>query len=460
MENDWATCGHRFWAFAGLAWNPALDPGAVMDDFLTRCWGASAAPIRRYYERWESGQKATPRVLRLALRDLEEAARLASSPDIGRRVDQMSLYLYWHLLNREFKQAKDEDTRNGIALEGDLFQYRWRDALMVQLVGSIFNAERPVKIGFPPAEVTSLRTSALQRFLPSSGPDIDLRTVWPADLVPVRDLRNLASLSACERDNGYLSEASYVFRARAGEAVQVMFEEEPPSVPASRDPAQAPPRPAVAPAADRDPLAMEDTTEERMGRFQLWFLGADGRDQDFVLERNPASSGGRALRFDFNPPRDGLYRLNAKVAKGGIHADFNGRPHVLSAQIKPAKNVLRLDRDAGMQAEPPPKGASGARYYFLVPAGTRCFQVEAVSSGRKQVALTFETAAGQPLATKAVVPEAECLVDVPAGSDGSVWALSTDASRVRLGLNGVPPWVATHPDNLLVPRGAIASTVR
>lgn len=453
MENDWASCGLRFWAFAELAWNPELGSDAVMDDFLTRCWGPAAGPMRRYYERWETGQKATPRVLRLALRDLDEAARLsASTPEVARRVDQMSLYLYWHLLSREFQRATDEDVRNQIALEGDLFQYRWRDAFMLQFSGSLYNIDRPTRIGFTSAEVAALRTAAVQRFLAGAGPDIDLRSQWPADLAPLRRTGE-ASSSASLRDDGFVDEVSYLFRAKAGEAVQVVFEPEPETRAAGVTPAAAP-APAAAGGADRDPMAMDDTSADRMGRFQLWCLGQDGRRLTFVTERNPASSGGQALRFDVNAPQDGLYRLNVKVLKGGVRADFGKRPHVLAAELKPGKNVLRLSRDANGSTDGAGKSAAGARYYFFVPAGVRCFQVAAVTPGRKQVTVTLQPLAGRPLAPRTVVPDAECLIEVPAGQDGAIWSLATDSGHVQIALNGVPPYVATHPDALLVPASA------
>lgn len=434
MENDWASCGHRFWAFAEFAWNPSVKPEAAMDDFFTRCWGEAAGPMRRYYGRWESGQKAGPRELRLAIRDLEEAAGLARSPDIARRVDQMSLYLYWHLLNREFKEAKDEDVKNRIALEGDLFQYRWRDAFMVQLVGSIFSVDRPAKIGFSAAEVSALRAAALKRLQPPADPDVDVGgTVWSEDLVPLKEFQNLSALASREREEGFLGSASYFFRAKAGEDVRAVFD---------------------SPGGSGEPLPMGEATGDKTGRFQIWYKGADGKDLDFLLEKNPPSSNGRPLLLGFKATRDGLYRLNVKMQQGGVRADFKGRPHVLAAAAKPGKSVLPNDKVSG------PESRNNTRYYFYVPKGTRDFLIDAASPGGKQAHVTFETADGKAVTQVQVNSSAECLVHVPQDRDGCIWSLSLDASRGQVGLVGVPPWLAAHPEDLLVPRELVVPTKR
>lgn len=456
MENDWASCGHRLWAFARFAWDPALAPETAMADFITRCWGPAAVPMRRYYTRWEAGEKASPRVLRLAFRDLEEASRLAGSPDVARRVDQMSVYLYWHLLNREFKEARDEDVRNRIALEGDLLQYRWREAFMVQLPGAIFTVDRPARIGFSAAEVSALRTGALSRFLADGGEaDVDVGArAWSADLVPLREYRDLAALAACEREQPFLESASYLFRAKAGETVEVVFEPEAGGGENRRNDMPATPGvdAAAVPAPGRDPLPMEDAEGESIGRFQVWSLGVKGTDLAFVLERKPAASNGEPLRLAFKAPRDALYRLNATVRKGGMLADFKGRPWGLAAEVKPRKNVLPLEKSSGRMPSGLARSGPASRYYFYVPRGTRHFLLDATVRGRSSAKAAVGPATGGGVTTVTVESSRECVVTVPAGTDGAVWKVELESERGRVALGGVPACVATHPGDLLVPR--------
>jgi hypothetical protein len=447
MENDWATCGHRFWAFARSAWDPAADPKQVMEDFLTNAWGPAAAPMRRFYARWENGEKASQRVLRLAFADLEEAAKLAADdPAVLRRVDQMSIYLYWYLLDREFKATKDEEEQNRIALEGDLLQYRWRDAFMVQLTPSLFTVDRPARIGFTPQEVAELRRTAVKRFLPGTDDAVDVASVGIAqDLVPVAKPPKPGTERGPLLD--YYGAASYLFRAKAGEKVDVVFAAEIKTPPAKGAPAAAQQQ-----AADRDPLPMEDAGADRFGRFQLWFLGEDGTAESYVLERNPADPSGRPLSFSFTAAHDGLYRLNARLKNGGSRADFAGRPHVIAAPLRERKNLLAAYRQAVAVAP----GGSGrgflATHYLFVPEGTRAFVVKAAAPGRKELKPVIKDPAGKVVSEAAVRPDEDLIVTVPAGKDGGVWSVGSDAGTLRIGLGGVPPFLATSPEALLVPR--------
>lgn len=447
MENDWGSCGHRFWSFAEFAWNPALRPEAVMDDFYAKCWGEAAAPMRRYYERWESGQRANPRVLRLAFQDLDEAARLAKSPEILRRVDHLSLFLYWNLLTRAFRETKEEEAKNQIALEGDLLQYRWRDAFMVQF---LYSADRPAKIGYAPAEVAALRAAVVQRFLPATAPDVDVGGGHISqDLLPLRDQQDLKPFLKCERDEGFYSSASHLFRAKAGEVVRADFEiSGGPSTEAAaaRPPADEAPEPRDA--------APAETTAKKLGRFQVWFLGPEGRDLEFVHEENPMVPNASAYRFEFTAPTDGLYRLNARVVnKGGVRASFAGRPHVMEARPLGRKNVLRLEKLSNGATEGAGHAVATTRWYFYVPKGTRAFAIEAACSGRsKPLLAAFETADGRAVMTEAVPAGGELLARVPAGKDGAVWKVELDSDRSSFGISGAPPFVAGHPDQLLVPR--------
>ncbi|NDC63325.1 MAG: DUF4838 domain-containing protein, partial [Planctomycetia bacterium] len=471
MENDWGSCGHRFWAFAECAWNPAVDPAAAMDDFLSRCWGRAAGPMRRYYSRWENGEKATPRVLRLAMADLEEAARTAEAPEVVRRVDQLSLYLHWLLLNRAFQEATDDDAKNRIAVEGDLFQYRWRESFMVQFTPALFSVDRPARIGFRPEEVASLRAETVERFLSGSGPPIELRTVPPtADLgQPSPDSAPRPAADAGRLED-FFAEASYLFRATAGETVQVVFRPEPPSAKA----AAASTKPSEPPADGLDPIPMdvagEEASAEKMGRFQVWYLGPDGLAEDYCLENNPPDPAGRPLQLDFKPARDGLYRLNARVRKGGVHADFEARPHVIAAGLKESRSLLRFHKTTDAAPAGDTRKGLAATFFFFVPTGTRAFTIEASCPGRKQVMAAVEplgagsggTAANAAAAADPVPIDAagERVIEVPAGGDGRIWRLRLDASHVRLGLGGIPAFVATSPELLLVPRDAVRGRTR
>ena len=450
MNNNWGSVGHRLWAFSRLAWNPDQPVGEVNEDFFEGCWGEAAAPMRRYFGRWEAGHPATPRTLRSAWGDLEEAAALAKTPEVTRRVDQMSIYLYWFMLNEEFKKEQDEARRNEIALEGDLLQYRWRNDFMAQIIGAIFSVDRPARIGFTAEEVADIRRKA--RELLGPGEDVAVAGLFSGDLVPSAD-----AASAGGPADGFLSEASFVFRAQAGENVAVVFTPRVEQKRADAEGGEAATAPAVEDDIDRDPLPMEDGARgSEFGRFQVWWLGPHGDELDFVEEFNPARTGGRPLALNFEARREGLYLINARMKDGAAAADFKGRPHVMAAFPGPArKGLQKLQKVGHVPRSEDAEDREATVYYFYVPKGTGAFALTGRGANpERPLGVSFVTAQGDHVGDYEIEPKGECLVQVPAGRDGAIWKVSLASDRGTVGLAGVPPWVATAPGNLLIPREA------
>lgn len=58
-QQHWANQGLNFYVAAKLAWNPDLDVDQLLDDYFTRFYGTAAAPMRRYWQRWEDAMVAT-----------------------------------------------------------------------------------------------------------------------------------------------------------------------------------------------------------------------------------------------------------------------------------------------------------------------------------------------------------------------------------------------------------------
>ena len=435
MENDWASCGHRFWAFAECGWDPARETDELLAEFVTGCFGPASEPIRRIYDRWEGNAKATPRVLRLTYDDLAAAARLAADrPEVLRRIDQLGLFLHWHLLDTTFTASQDDTEKNTIALEGDLFQYRWRDAFLVQLTPAVFDIDRPVPVGFTAAEAAELRAADVKRFLPR-GKQTDVAAIPPGvPLVAARDRKGFRPLAAAPRSSSFFTESSHVCRADAGETVRVVFRGQPT---------------AKGAAATGDAVTMPTAGDGGLGRFQIWWLGPDGDEEAFLEERNPDAGDGRPQALEFVAERSGLYRINAKCKTTGVHADFGDRPVAVAAPLVDRRDWLPFRKSA--DAEPPSRERPGAPLYLYVPKGTRHLVLELQAPGRTTIPLAIDTAAGKAVLAAAVPSGGEVVVDVPRGQDGMAWSLRADAATLRLGIGGVPPLVAPHPDLLLVP---------
>lgn len=86
---------------------------------------------------------------------------------------------------------------------------------------------------------------------------------------------------------------------------------------------------------------------------------------------------------------------------------------------------------------------------FYVPKGTEAFVVKTQDT----VPITFLAADGTHIEEVTSQSDAECLVRVPKGRDGAVWELRTPGAQA-ITLSGVPPWLATTPDRLLIPKEA------
>lgn len=329
-------------------------------------------------------------------------------------------------------------------MEGDLFQYRWRDAFLVQLTPALFDVDRPVPVGFTAAEAAELRVADLKRFLPR-GRQTDVAAIPPGvPLVPARDRKGFKPLPAAPRSAAFFTESSHVCRATAGETVRVVFRGQP----AGKEAAVAGDA-VTGDAVAGDAVTMPVAGDGGFGRFQVWWLGADGNEESFVAEWNPDAGDGRPRRLEFVADRAGLYRVNAKCKSGGVHADFGDRPVAVAAPLVDRRDWLPF-RKSG-DAEPPPKGRPGAPLYLHVPKGTRSLVLELQAPGRTTIPLAIDTATGRSVLAAAVPSGSEIVVDVPRGQDGMAWSLRADAPSLRLAIGGVPPLVAAHPDLLLVP---------
>jgi len=96
--------------------------------------------------------------------------------------------------------------------------------------------------------------------------------------------------------------------------------------------------------------------------------------------------------------------------------------------------------------------AAAAPLYFYVPKGTRSFVVSIADGGWPHTTLVLRTADGQTVvADKQVLARDQVSLVVPEGKDGAVWSLALHSLRCVVELYDVPPYLARHPAELLVP---------
>ncbi len=118
---------------ARLTWNPGADVDAIREDFHDKAFGPAAGVMKRYYERFDGGNKPllSDHLLALAHQDLAEASRLAAArPDVLARLDDLKLYLYYVRLMRDLK-VSDKEERIEALFPVLNFAYRTRHRYIV-----------------------------------------------------------------------------------------------------------------------------------------------------------------------------------------------------------------------------------------------------------------------------------------------------------------------------------------
>ncbi|HTE20373.1 MAG TPA: DUF4838 domain-containing protein, partial [Armatimonadota bacterium] len=121
--------GRGYYVANKLMWNPKADVDALLADFYDKAFGPAAAPMRRYYERFDRGNKplVSAHLLGLGFRDLDEASRLAAArPDVQARLDHIKQYLRSVHLRWLVDRAPDKGSKKEWTLAALTHGYRTR----------------------------------------------------------------------------------------------------------------------------------------------------------------------------------------------------------------------------------------------------------------------------------------------------------------------------------------------
>ncbi|MBI4023955.1 MAG: DUF4838 domain-containing protein, partial [Verrucomicrobia bacterium] len=103
---NWGPNGLGYWIAAKMLWNPDLKTEDLAQDFYQRAFGKASAPMKRLYERWNSGNWFVIRQgLKSALQDLAEAYKAENDPMVKARLDRVGAYLHWLRLNENYLES-------------------------------------------------------------------------------------------------------------------------------------------------------------------------------------------------------------------------------------------------------------------------------------------------------------------------------------------------------------------
>jgi hypothetical protein len=132
-SNSWGVHGRGYYVANRLMWNPKVDVDALLADFYQQAFGPAAAVMKRYYERLDPGNDplVSQHLVALALRDLEEASKLASDrPDVLARLDRLKQYQHYVRLRWEHDRTKNKDRKRELTLAALTHGYRTRYTYM------------------------------------------------------------------------------------------------------------------------------------------------------------------------------------------------------------------------------------------------------------------------------------------------------------------------------------------
>ncbi len=481
---NWGPNGPGYWMAAHLMWEPAQDPGALLEDFYSRAFGHAADPMRRLYERWGRGERFSARTLKLALLDLREARAADNPPAVQVRLDRVAMYLHWLRLWLDYDHSArwnqwgklvvsppEEIIRRarecvvyarrimdtGMIHSWPALRSSWFDrrfAALKKIDGFEFkkttNAWKEERTDIPgPGEVARDFVSDLDRFRDLPVVEIEGR-VFTGRLVPLRDRLpgTVAAWGDKPRSPLFVESGTHWFIGRAGEVLDLGYR----------------------------PFDKGHTVDCR------WTLRDAGGKP--VARGRVKAAKGKSAAVRVTLPESGLYAFDPGT--GYWHAaqidGFDDRPLVVWAG--------RADRP-GVPRRVPLRlwlPRPGQPLYFFVPRGTRHFVIGIVSGGDPFTTVRLRTADGMvvlddnvlagsevsvivegdrreygaesAMANNSIVPGHETSVTVPNGADGGIWSIELSSLRCIVELYDVPPWLARHPAALMAPEDAIQSPSR
>jgi hypothetical protein len=407
--------GRGYYLASKVMWDPKADVDALLKDFYDQAFGPAAAPMRRYYERFDRG--ADPLVgthlLGLGFRDVEEAAKLAKDrPDVQKRLDHVKQYLRSVHLRWLVDRAPDKAKKRELTLAALTHGYRIRHSYLTHWVGTRDDwAHRASKDfdepSWSPYDKTAEKPWAVDKVytreetekafregLAFFQPDDSVKEVkFSADLVPV-DFA--AAAKPAESVQSYQWGLRYALYSPAGEPLEL-------SVAAG----------TIAHYRDMAPAkwTLTDAAGKRVAGDRL---PLDGKDHPLAVK----------------VPGPGLYQFECDDSTAGWRIKVAaGRPAAIDLA-----SARRVEHAGWMQA-----------IHFYVPKGTR--EVHYYWAGQPHRVHGPDGKVLQEVETSGEFVK----VPVPDGTDGKTWHF-TQMMLGRLKLFNAPNYLAASPAALLVPK--------
>ncbi|RYD36325.1 MAG: DUF4838 domain-containing protein, partial [Verrucomicrobiaceae bacterium] len=429
-SNNWGPNGLGYYLAARMLWDPAeaADVEKLTEDFLTRAFGPAKEPMREFYRQLDGALPHLVRADQLGrmFRSLEQAGKTPGvTPQIRARLDALTLYArYVHLFER---YSKAEGTQRRQAFETLIrHAYRMRDTGMVHSYGlyrDLAARDKSVKIpdgakfnvpeGKNPWKSSApFATEELAAFLKegiAGNPlsDISFKPVaWSQDLVGVSALHP-PDAPAGELGAGRGKQTFFTRIGEGGGAIGLRI----------------------------TGGLIKHYRDRGNVKLSLWKIGGEsetGEKETLVTEDRSVPPDGEPHAVTLEVRQPGLYRLEMD----------DGRDRTL---VEPLHDLpWTVESSDGR----PMNGNHGQwRQYFYVPRGTAEIGFFGGDHGE------IRDSADRPLFWLNGREPNYYSVEVPEGQDGKFWSVRYGRGAVRLFT--VPPYFATTPAKLLLPREVV-----
>jgi len=434
-SDNWGPNGLGYWLAARMLWDvdEAARIDGLVDDFLTTAFGRAAEPMREFYRQLDGGRPhlvADDQLGRM-FRSLEAATKLADTPEVRARIDDLTLYAQYASRYHTYETAAGPERQ--ASFEALIrHAYRMRQTMMVHtkaLYRDLVNRDKTVTIpegaGWQVAEAenpwkssepfSAAELAALVRDGIAAHPVTELTfepISYSNDLVPATSLELPTEMPTGEFGAGRGTQTFYTYVDNDHTVLQLHLTGG-----------------LIAHYRDRGNVRVE---LHRIGG-----QSAVGERETLVgTDRSvPPDGVSRTIAFTVREP--GLYRITVN--------DGSDKTLVTWPAAQPM-TVLST-------GEFPMTGTYGQwSAYFYVPRGTKA--VGLFGGGHGEIRDSHD----RPLFWLNGREPNYYSVPVPPGEDGRVWQMRYAKGAVRL--LTVPSCFATTPAALLLPREVLEADQR
>ena len=440
---NWGPNGLGYWLAAKLMWNADQDINVLLDDFFENCFKKAKVPVRRIYERWAKAERFTPRTLKLVMMDLNQAYSLETDASVQVRLDRIAMYLCWLGMKMDYERTVRQNLGDQQVKEAAkqliIFSRRIMDTGLINVYPMLFTHKTFQERLFPALmkvkdidknevetwkkerqdipqaeEIRKLFSEYVKRFENLQAVEITGKS-YSGNLLCLAEKK--PSLVEKYKDVSisplYLESGIYYFRAKKGEELNLTYKPFP-----------------------NHTIDCKYTLQDIKGN-----VVAQG---EVKAEKNQESS------IKFVIPEDGIYIFDPGTTywKSAM-ITFDHRP--LSVWAARADYPGQPKKEPFRQWSP-----KGEPLYFFVPSGTKHFVVGFPFLGRMYSKVDMKDGNGKVIfSDDKVMSGDQVSIIVPDGSANQIWTIAITSLRNTVELYDIPPFLARHPAELLVPEDAI-----